>query len=126
MKLNTERWVFSMRIIRDPHQAPLQISVIILQFWLIVNVLWSFLVVKCYQDLAKWIEVFLDIEKVFFLTVVLKKRCTKIFTKFTGEQSCVSVIFVEFALLHGCSPVNLLYISRTSLYKCTYRGLLLH
>ena len=32
MKLNTEIWVFAIRMIRDPHQVSLQVSVIILQF----------------------------------------------------------------------------------------------
>ena len=32
---------------------------------------------------------------------------------------------IEIALRHGCSPVNLLYIARTPLYKNTFGGLLL-
>ena len=34
--------------------------------------------------------------------------------------------FIEIALRHGCSPVNLLHISRTSFYKNTHGGLLLY
>ena len=33
--------------------------------------------------------------------------------------------FIKITLRHGCSPVNLLHIFRTSAYKNTYRGLLL-
>ena len=34
--------------------------------------------------------------------------------------------FIEIALRHGCSPVNLLHIFRTSFYKNTHGGLLLY
>ena len=51
---------------------------------------------------------------------VLKKRFLKIYSKFTGEHPCRSVIsmklksnFIEIALRHGCSPVSLLHIFRT-------------
>ena len=51
--------------------------------------------------------------------VSLKKGVLKTFNKFTGELSCQSVIsmkllcnFVEIALRHGCSLVNLLDIFR--------------
>ena len=44
----------------------------------------------------------------------------KICSKFTGEHACRSVIsikplcnFIEIALLHSCSPVNLTHIFRT-------------
>ena len=54
------------------------------------------------------------------------------FTKFTGEHPCRSVIsikllcsFIEIALRHGCSPVNLLHIFRILFPKSTYGGLLL-
>ena len=47
--------------------------------------------------------------------VFLGKDVLKIFSKFTGEQPCQSVIsikllcnFIEIILRHGCSPVNLL------------------
>ena len=50
----------------------------------------------------------------------------------TGEHQCRSVIlikllcnFMEIALRHGCSPVNLLNIFRTPFPKNTYGGLLL-
>ena len=52
--------------------------------------------------------------------VFLRKGVLKICSKFTGEDPCQSVIsiklqdnFVEIALRHGCSPVNLLHIFRT-------------
>ena len=57
---------------------------------------------------------------------VLKKRCSTICSKFTGEHPCRSVIsiklqsgFIEIALLHGYSPVNLLHILRTPFPKNT-------
>ena len=34
--------------------------------------------------------------------------------------------FIEIALRHGCSPVNLLHVFKTLLYKNTYGGLLLY
>ena len=54
------------------------------------------------------------------LEVFLRKDALKICSKFTGEPPCRSAIsiklqsnFIEIALRHGCSPVNLLYIFRT-------------
>ena len=48
------------------------------------------------------------------------------YSKSTGEHSCRSVIsinlqsnFIEIALRHGCSPVNLLHIFRTRFRKNT-------
>ena len=62
----------------------------------------------------------------------LGKGILKIFSKFTGENPCRSVIsikllwnFIEITLWHGCSPVNLLHIFRIPFYKNTSRGLLL-
>ena len=62
----------------------------------------------------------------------MKKVLWKIFGKFTGENSCQSVIsiklrgiFIEITLWHGCSPVNLLHIFRTSFSENTSEGLLL-
>ena len=56
----------------------------------------------------------------------------KIYSKFTVEHLCRSVItiklqsnFIEITLRHGCSPVNLLYIFRTPFPKNTSDGLLL-
>ena len=56
----------------------------------------------------------------------------KIRNKFTGEQSCPSVIsinlrsnFIEITLRSGCSPINFLHIFRTPSYKNTFGGLLL-
>ena len=52
--------------------------------------------------------------------------------KFTGERPCRSVIsiklqsnFIEIALRHGCSPVNLLHIFRTPFLKNTSGRVLL-
>ena len=67
------------------------------------------------------------------LEVFLRKCVLKICSKFTGEHSCQSVIslklqsnFIEIALQHGCSLVNLLYISRTLFLKNTSGRLLLN
>ena len=64
--------------------------------------------------------------------VFLEKSILKICSKFTGEHPRQSVIsikllckFVEIALQHGCSLVNLLHIFRTSFLKITSGGLLL-
>ena len=64
--------------------------------------------------------------------VFLGKSVQKICSKFTEEHSCRSVIliktlckFIEITLRHGCSPVNLLRIFRTSFTKNTFGRLLL-
>ena len=65
--------------------------------------------------------------------VFLGKGLLKICSKFTGEhRSCSSAIsvklqsnFLEITLRHGCSPVNLLHVFRTSFRKNTFEGLLL-
>ena len=64
--------------------------------------------------------------------VFLEKGCLKICSKFTGEHPCRIVIsiellcyFIQVALRHGCSHLNLLHIFRTYFSKNTYRGLLL-
>ena len=56
--------------------------------------------------------------------VFLRKCVLKICSKFTGEHPCRSVIsikllcnFIEIALRHGCSPVNLQHIFRTPFTK---------
>ena len=63
---------------------------------------------------------------------VLSKSCSENMLNFTGEHSCRSVIsikllcnFIEIALWHGCSPVNLLNIFRTTFSKNTSGWLLL-
>ena len=63
-----------------------------------------------------------------FLAKYVLKTCSK----FTGEHPCQSVVsiklhsnFIEVTLWHGCSPVNLVHISRTIFYKNTYGELLL-
>ena len=64
--------------------------------------------------------------------VFLGKGVLKICSRFTGGHPCRSAIsiklqsnFLEITLQHGCSPVNLLYIFRTSFYKNTSGRLLL-
>ena len=63
--------------------------------------------------------------------VLLGKDVLKIYSKFTGEHPCQSVIsikqlcnFIEITLWNGCYPVNSLHRFRTALYKNTYGGLL--
>ena len=58
--------------------------------------------------------------------MLLGKSILKICRKFTGEQTCQSVIsvkllynFIQIALQHGCSPVNLLHIFKTHFLKNT-------
>ena len=65
--------------------------------------------------------------------VFLWKGVLKICRKFTGEQPCRSAIsitlqsnFIEIALRHGCSPVNLLHIFRTPFPRNTSGWLLLN
>ena len=47
--------------------------------------------------------------------VLIGKGILKIYSKFTGEHPCQSVISIK--LLCRCSPVNLLHIFRTPFYK---------
>ena len=63
--------------------------------------------------------------------VFLGKGVLKTCSKFTGEHPCWSAIsikfqsnFIEIALRHGFSPVNLLHIFRTSFLQNTFGGLL--
>ena len=65
--------------------------------------------------------------------VFLGKGVLKICSKFTGEHPCRSAIstkflcnFIEITLRHGCSPVNLLHIFRTTFLKNTSGRLLLY
>ena len=58
--------------------------------------------------------------------VLLRKRVPKICSKFTGKHPCGGAIsiklrsnFIEIALWHGRSPVNLLHIFRTSFPRNT-------
>ena len=59
--------------------------------------------------------------------VSLRKVVLKICSKFTGEHPCRSAIcnFIEIALRHGCSPVNLLHVFEAPFRKNTAGGLLL-
>ena len=75
------------------------------------------------------------------LQLVYKSSCPKMFlgkallkicSKFTGELPCRSATsikllcnFIEITLWHPCSPVNLLYIFKTSFPKNTSGWLLL-
>ena len=52
--------------------------------------------------------------------MLLEKGVMKICSKVTGDHPCRSAIsiklqsnFIEIALWHGCSPVNLMHIFRT-------------
>ena len=59
--------------------------------------------------------------------VFSRKSVLKICSKFTGENPCRSVIlFIEITFRHGCSPVNLLHIFRTSFPSNTSGWLLLN
>ena len=60
---------------------------------------------------------------------VIKKVVLKICSKFTGEHTYRSVIsikllckFIEITLRHGCSPVNLMYIFRTTFLRIPMDG----
>ena len=62
----------------------------------------------------------------------LRKGVPKICSKFTGEHPCRSKIsikllsnFIEIALRHGCSPVNLLHVFKTPFPRNTSEWLLL-
>ena len=63
--------------------------------------------------------------------VFLGKGVLRICSKFTGEHPCRSAIsikllsnFIEITLWHGCAPVNLLHIFRTTFLKNTSGWLL--
>ena len=65
--------------------------------------------------------------------MLLAKEVLKICSKLTGEHPCRGAIsikllckFIEIALWHGCSPVNLLHIFRTLFLKNTSWWLLLN
>ena len=64
--------------------------------------------------------------------VFLRKDVPKIYSKFTGEHPCRSMISIkllcnsiEITLRHGRSPVNILHIFRTPFRENTWRWLLL-
>ena len=75
------------------------------------------------------------LDLIFFMTIItqkqspigiLRKRCSGICSKSIGEDQCWSVVsikllynFIKIALRHGCSPVNLLHIFRTTLPENT-------
>ena len=78
------------------------------------------------------------LKKCLLYTEAALQRCSckKVFWKYAAklqEHPCWSVIsmklksnFIEITLRHGCSPVNLLHIFRTSFPKNTPGGLLLY
>ena len=62
----------------------------------------------------------------------IRRGVLNIYSKFTGELSCQSVIsikllcnFIEITLQHGCTPANLLHIFRASFFRNTSWWLLL-
>ena len=71
-------------------------------------------------------RIYLVLYRTSHLEVFLKKYVLKVCSKFTGEHPCQSAIsiklqsnFIEITFRHGCSPVNLLLISRTPFLKNT-------
>ena len=65
--------------------------------------------------------------------VFLRKVVLKIYSKFTGEHPCRSVIsiqllcnLIEIVLRHGCTPINLLHIFRTPFPRNTSELLFLN
>ena len=124
----------------NPNDASLRSS-----YWKI-RIFVSYLVIRCIQYVIFMFKLYsstfscdnLDME-LFSISissppeVLLGKLVLKICSKFTGEhpgQSAISVKLlcnlIQFALLHRCSPVNLLHIFRTSFPKNTSGGLLLY
>ena len=91
----------------------------VLDFWrLYKNMNWAFPMSRSFRSSRQ--EVF------------LRKGVLKICSIFTVEHPCRSVIsikllcnFIEIAIRHGCSLVNLLHIFRTSFSKSTSGWLLL-
>ena len=61
---------------------------------------------------------------------VLRKRCSENMQQLYSSRSVISVKlqtnFIEIALRHGCSPVNLLHIFEIALFKNTSGRLLLN
>ena len=99
---------------------------LLLQLWLV-----CYLKYNLFPFLVSW-------DVIFFSNwnshpeVFLGKGVLKICSKFTGEHPCRSVIsikllcnFIEIALRHECSPINLLHIIRTPFLKKTSEWLLL-
>ena len=73
-----------------------------------------------------------DSTEAAFQRSCLGKGILNICSKFTGEHPCQCTIsiklqsnFIEIALRHGSSPVDLLHIFRTIFLKDTSRGLFL-
>ena len=106
----------------------------------------SFLQIPSYKESRKWKwdetmdqmaklcnvsekSSYISSNKISHQEVYLGKSVLKTCIKFTGEHSCQSAIsvkllcnFIEIALWHGCSPVNLLHIFRHLLLKTLWEG----
>ena len=85
-----------------------------------------------YHQIFSFLRIFSAFIKFVHATVISKssrpevflgKDVLKICSKFTGEHLCR---FIEIALRHGCSPVILLHIFRTTFPKNTSARLLLN
>ena len=80
---------------------------------------------KFIKDSPKvWFIILLTFDRSSHPEVFLRKGVLKIWSKFSGEHPCRSVIsiklqrnFIEIALRHGCFPVNLQPIFRTLFLK---------
>ena len=84
----------------------------------------------------KWEDMLIPRVRTSPSEVFLAKGVLKIYNKFTAEHPCQSMIsgvkvlkllcnFIEVALRHGCSSVNLMHIFRTPFHKKTSGRLLL-
>ena len=106
----------------------------------------SFLQIPSYKESRKWKwdetmdqmaklcnvsekSSYISSNKISHQEVYLGKSVLKTCIKFTGEHSCQSAIsikllcnFIEIALRHGCSPVNLLHIFRYLLLRTLSEG----
>ena len=57
---------------------------------------------------------------------VLRKRCSENMQQIYRRRPMPKSDFIEITLRHGCSPINLLHISRTTFLKNSSGWLLLH
>ena len=76
----------------------------------------NILLLSIHIHIQRFTFIFISSHPEVFLREVVLKICSK----FTGDHPCRIVIsiklqsiFIEIALRHGCSPVNLVYIFRT-------------
>ena len=96
---------------------------LLLQWWLV-----CYLKYNLFPFLVSWDVIFLSNWN-SHPEVFLGKGVLRICSKFTGEHPCSSAIsikllckFIQIALWHGCSPVNLLHIFRTSFPRTPLGG----